>query len=179
MRKDIVHYFEARIDRVFNAYREAAFQKFGKDSQAQPFHTVSFGLNYSLKYNMTGGSCNVHLIPYNTGTAVDVRYAVAQLAGARCGAYDAELTKYVCQILGIQAQKLELGIDTFLDPRNQVTSVPGAQPAMRAAAQAPASAAVSAPAAAPAPARRALFCKTCGARLEPGDVFCGSCGRRI
>ena len=176
MRRDVVHYYEAEIGKVFEAYRTAAFQKFGKDSQALPYHTVSFGLNYSMKYNMTGGSCNVHLIPYQTGTAVDIRYAIAQVAGARYKKHDADLTQYVCGILGVPAQNLELPIETFLDPANQVSA--GNNPAQTAVQPAPAPVQPRNDTNVQAPSEN-RFCKHCGSRLEAGDLFCSNCGQRI
>lgn len=177
MRRDIVHYYEADVVRVYEAYRKAALEKFGKDSNAEPYHTISFGLNYSFKYNMTGGSCNVHLIPHNTGAAVDVRYSIAQLMGARYGAYDDELTKYVVGILGVPAQKLEMDVERFLDPNNRVTEAPA--PAYTPApAQTPVFTPAPAPAKAPAPVKRS-FCVKCGTKIDDGDLFCGNCGAKL
>ena len=173
MRRDVVHYYEAEIERVFEAYRAAALQKFGKDSQALPYHTVSFGLNYSMKYNMTGGSCNVHLIPYQTGTAVDIRYAIAQIAGARYKKHDADLTEYVSGILRVPAQALELPVETFLDPANQVSA---GFAAAQTAAPAPVQPVNDMPSQTQSGNR---FCKHCGERLEAGDLFCSNCGQRI
>ena len=97
MRRDIGFYVEADIAQVYKAYLSAAVNPpFERDCRDEPFHTISFGVNYSFKYNMNGGSCNIHLMPYGTGTAVNMRFSIAQLVGARYEAYAEDLNKASC-----------------------------------------------------------------------------------
>jgi len=176
MRRDVCHYYEKSLPEVFAAYQAAAQQKFGKDCRAEPYHTVSFGLNFSFKYNMNGGAATVHLMPYLTGTAVDVRYSIAQLYGARYGAYDKELTNYVVGLLGVPAGDIQLNVEQFLLPQNQVSASAAPQ---AAAAPVPAAAAPIPPAPQPAPVTEARFCVNCGKPLRPGARFCPACGTKI
>ena len=124
MKKDLFHYYEADLETVFNAYVSAVKKQFGKDCSVKPFHTISFGLNFSFKYNMNGGSCHVHFMPYNTGTAVGVRYSIAQLMGARYSAHDADMTKYVQKELNVIATNTRLDMEEFLSYANKITSAP-------------------------------------------------------
>ena len=145
MRRDVFHFYPRPVKLVYDAYQQAANERFGKNCRTEPYHTLSFGLNYSFRYNMNGGACNVHLIPYQNGTAVNIRYTIVQLAGARYGAHDRDLTGYVEKLLGAPAQSLQISADVFLLPQNQLTpGMPAPQPG---------AAAVSAPAPAPAPAQ--------------------------
>lgn len=192
MRRDVIHYYEKGIAEVFEAYRAAAMQKFGKDCNAEPYHTLSFGLNYSLRYNMNGGACTVHFMPYKTGTAVDVRYSIVQLAGARYGAHDREMSTFVSSVIGAPALDLQIDPETFLLDQNKVsaaayTARPAApvnqpRPAQPVNVQPtqtyqPAPQPASRPA--PQPVRANNFCGKCGGRLQPGARFCGKCGNRI
>lgn len=157
MRRDLFHFYPRPVKDVFSAYQKAANERFGKNCRMEPYHTVSFGLNFSFRYNMNGGACTVHLIPYQNGTAVNVRYTIVQLAGARYGAYDKELTQYVDHILGVPARDIQLNADIFLLPQNQLTpSSPTPQaapaPALQAAPAAPAPQPQAAPPVAEAPA---------------------------
>ena len=129
MRRDLVHYYERDIVSVFEAYKAAAMQKFGKNCRAEPYHTLSFGLNYSMRYNMNGGACTVHFMRYGTGTAVNIRYSIVQVAGARYGAHDAELSSFVTAALGVPVQDLNVPPEVFLQEQNKVTAAP--QPAYR------------------------------------------------
>lgn len=151
MRRDLFHFYPCPVKDVFSAYQKAANERFGKNCRMEPYHTVSFGLNFSFRYNMNGGACTVHLMPHQNGTAVNVRYTIVQLAGARYGAYDKELTRYVDQILGVPARDIQLNADSFLLPQNQVTpSTPASNPAPAAAAYIPTPAAYTPTPAAPA-----------------------------
>lgn len=120
MRKDLFHYFEADVKTVYEAYVRAANEEFGKACSETPYHTISFGLNYSFKYNMNGGSCHIHFMPYKTGTAVGIRYTIVQLVGARYGAHDSDMKKSVEKKLGISATDVNLEMEEFLKDSNRV-----------------------------------------------------------
>jgi hypothetical protein len=135
MRRDLFHYFEADVKTVYNAYIQAIKEKFGKDCEAEAYHTISFGLNASLKYNMNGGACHVHLIPYRTGTAVAVRYTIVQLVGARYEAHYWDLNNVISRIIQVPPTKLEnadmagfLRIENRLYPDGRRQSTPVTPP---------------------------------------------------
>ena len=113
MRRDICHFFQMPFQNVYQAYLDAAWQRFGKDCR-QTTYTIQFGLNMSLKYNMNGGSCTVHFMPYQNGTAVCLRYTIVQVAGARYKAFDGELSQYVCANLGAPLMDIDIPMETFL-----------------------------------------------------------------
>ena len=119
MRRDVCHFYETDVVTVYEAYLAAlGNDKFDRDCRKEPYHTLTFGRNFSVKYNFNGGSCIVHFIPYQGGTAVDLRFVLAQAAGARYEKYDRDLTDAVIQILGMPARPLDLDIDVFTDDRN-------------------------------------------------------------
>lgn len=187
MRRDICHYYERKLPEVFEAYRNAIMSKFGKNCQALPYHTISFGLNYSFRYNMNGGFCTIHFLPWQTGTAVDVRYTIMQAMGARYGKHDRDLTGDVMAFLGIPAQDINIPVDVFMDERNKVyagygqpnnpSAQPAPQPAPQQVQQAPQPAPQHIPQQ-PAP-QSAGFCGGCGSPVSADAVFCGKCGRRL
>ena len=178
MRRDVMHYYERSIADVYGAYKAAAMQKFGKDCREEPYHTLSFGLNYSFRYNMNGGACTVHFMPYNTGTAVNIRYSIVQLAGARYGAHDKEMSTFVTSVLGVPAMDLKIDPEIFLLEQNKVYAGSYTTPAAPAYQPAPP---VQQPVQTyqPAPAASPKFCARCGNRLSPGAKFCGGCGNKI
>ena len=113
MRQDICHYYEAALPAVYNAYAQVAKEKFGCKCDYHNQYKLSFGLKFSLKYNMNGGVCTIHLMPCQTGTAVNVRFTLVQLAGARYKAYDEDLTKNVASLLGAYTSILSSDPDQF------------------------------------------------------------------
>ena len=202
MRRDIVYYFNADVATVYNAYLAAAKGRpFDRSCKEEPFHTISFGLNFSMKYNFNGGSCTLHFMPYQTGCAVDLRFTIAQLTGARYGAYAKELTMLVERQLGMAAATCKINVEQFLRPENQV--VPGqprmAPPPMPLPTQPqrpipPAPSGRLCPNCGCAAANDAAFCIKCGCalqaeapafcthcgnKLEDGAVFCTRCGTKI
>ncbi len=172
MRRDICHYYAADVQTVYNAYLAAATNRqFRRDCKEEPYHTLTFGLNFSMKYNMNGGSCIIHFIPFGGGTAVDLRFVVAQAAGARYGRYDQDLTNAVVTVLGIPAQPLQLDIEEFMKESNKVYAQNfAAAPTMQYTA-----APVNEPQ--PEPVQNRI-CTACGRELMPGDMFCGNCGTK-
>lgn len=200
MRRDLVHYYERDIVSVFEAYKAAAMQKFGKDCRAEPYHTLSFGLNYSMRYNMNGGACTVHFMRYGTGTAVNIRYSIVQVAGARYGAHDAELSSFVTAALGVPVQDLNVPPEVFLQEQNKVTAAPQpayrqvqqirqpVQPVQRPAPQVPQQTTPQVaqqqqtqrqPQTQQQSIRPKLFCDNCGTKIFPGARFCERCGKRL
>lgn len=150
MRRDVCHFYAAPVDRVYHAYLTAlGNDKFDRECREEPYHTLTFGLNFSMKFNFNGGSCIVHFIPYQNGTAVDLRFILAQGAGARYEKYDRELCDAVMAVCGVPALPLELDIEVFMDERNQVT--PATFAATPAPAPVPAPAPAVVPVAAPMP----------------------------
>ena len=115
MRRDVCYFFSADVVSVYNSYMTAATNsRFRRNCNQEPYHTISFGLNFSMKYNMNGGACTIHFIPYHGGTAVDLRFSVAQVAGARYEKYAKDLTSAAMDVLGVPAQLFSLNIDEFL-----------------------------------------------------------------
>ena len=76
MRRDLAYFYERPINEVFAAFEQAANQRFGKDCKTEPCVRLTFGLNFSMKYNMNGGSVTAHFMPYQNGTAVNLRYSI-------------------------------------------------------------------------------------------------------
>ncbi len=113
MKRDICHYYEKDIKDVYNSYAKAVKEKFGQNCEYHNGYKMSFGLNFSFKYNMNGGACIIHFMPYKTGTAVNVRYTIAQLFGARYKAYDRDLTEFVVSFLGTNPIDIEISSEVF------------------------------------------------------------------
>ena len=173
MRRDIGFYFEAEVPAVYNAYLSAAGnEKFRRECREEPYHTLTFGLNFSVMYNFNGGSCVVRFIPYNNGTAVNMRFILAQGVGARYEKYAGELTNAAALLLNKLPVQMSLDVNLFLNEENRV------YPAT--AAEVPAEEAPAAPVAAPAAEVTSnRFCTNCGAALRDGALFCSMCGTKI
>ncbi|MBR6549188.1 MAG: zinc ribbon domain-containing protein [Clostridia bacterium] len=193
MRRDVGFYVEAPVDQVYTAYLNAATHKpFERDCGQEPYHTISFGVNFSFKYNMNGGSCHIHFMPYGTGTAVNFRFSIAQAAGARYGRYAEDLNTAMQRFLPVIPQPANFHVEDFLLPQNQVTpdtlatSAPATAPVVSSAPTPPAVAtpapATSAPASGiPAQTMPAgvRFCVNCGGQLLPTTRFCPQCGMAV
>lgn len=189
MRRDVGFYIEAPVEQVYQAYLNAATHKpFERDCGQQPYHTISFGVNFSFKYNMNGGSCHIHLMPYGTGTAVDFRFSIAQAAGARYGKYVADLNMAMQRFLPVVPQPANFRVEDFLNPGNQVTpenlhrqtAPPPAEPdPVESTPTEPATApSVSVPPAPVSPGGM-KFCVRCGNQLYPTNRFCPQCGTSV
>ena len=171
MRRDLCYFYPVPVQPTFDAFVQAANQQFGKGCKIDAYKTISFGLNYSLKYNMNGGTLTVHFMPYNNGTAVDLRYTVVQLAGARYKKHAQDLTLFVDTVLRAQAQPIQLDINEFLAyeagvPSAPMNAMPPAQPMQQPVQPVQ-----------PAPERR--FCTNCGSPIAPGANFCTKCGAKL
>ena len=178
MKKDVGFYVEANIEKVYQAYVSAATNPpFERTCTLKPLHTISFGVNYSFKYNMNGGGCHIHLMPCGTGTAVNIRFSIAQAMGARCDRYANDLNQAMLAFLPVAIRPASYNMDDFLKPENQVVSA--AQPTPPAAPQAPAPQTPAPQAPAPRESTDIRYCVNCGNPLAPGAHFCGSCGTKL
>ena len=194
MRRDVTYFFRADVKAVYQAYLTAAQNKpFERSCTQEPYYCFRFGLNFSMKYNMNGGSCTLRFIPYMDGGAVNIRFTIAQGVGARCEAYAKALTEKAVAVLNLPAQPLELDVEKFLEESNWVTPdrcPPPAPP--KPVFQSPV------PPTPPAPVERPMTpppmppqptppiqgepvgcCQSCGEALLPEAKFCFRCGTPI
>ena len=104
MTRDLCYFYPCPLNAVYGAFVQTAAQKLGKDCKQTPMVSISFGLNFSMKYNMNGGACTIHFMPYQNGTAINIRYSVVQLMGARYKKHAQDLTLYANNILRANAQ---------------------------------------------------------------------------
>lgn len=179
MRRDIGFYIEADVKTVYEAYLKAAMNKpFERDCRQEPYHAISFGVNYSFKYNMNGGSCNIHFMPHGTGTAVNMRFSIAQAFGAKYEKYAQDLNQAMRAFLPVNPRPATYVMDDFLRPQNQITPASYRQAAAPAPVAPVAPAAPVAPVAPVAPAG-AQFCSGCGNQIIPGSRFCSVCGKEV
>ena len=122
MRRDICFYVEADVKAVYQAYLNAATHTpFERSCQQQPYHTISFGVNNSFKYNMNGGACTIHFMPQGRGTAVNMRFSIVQLMGARYERYAEDLNKAMQAFLPVVPRQISCDVEEFLKPQNQIT----------------------------------------------------------
>ena len=183
MRRDIGFYIEADVKTVYEAYLKAATNKpFERSCKQEPYHTIAFGVNYSFKYNMNGGACNIHFMPHGSGTAVNMRFSIAQGVGARCEKYAQDLNRAMQAFLPVTPRSTAYNMDEFLKPQNMITPATYQKAAAPApapvAAPAPAPVAAPVPVAAPAPSN-VQYCVGCGTQIIPGSRFCCGCGREV
>lgn len=186
MRRDVCFYFESDVVSVYKAYIAAATNsQFRRECHEQPYHTFSFGVNFSFKYNMNGGSCTLHFMPYGRGTAVDLRFSLAQGAGARYGKYAKDLSNAASSYIGVPYSETNIDIEEFLREENKVgasAAAPQPVPAQQVAEQSVAAQPVMAQPIAPQPESTPFvpkFCANCGAKLLENAKFCVSCGQKI
>lgn len=172
MRQDVCYVVDADVKSVYAAYLKAAQNPpFERSCKQEPFHTISFGVNYSMKYNMNGGSCTLHFIPHGNGTAINLRFSLAQAFGAKCEKYAQYLTDHAAVILGKTPRMGRVDINQFLNDRNKVYEHPpvASQPAATPVAPAPA----------PAPAAPGIQCSNCGKIVAADAAFCSGCGTKL
>lgn len=176
MKRDLCYYYPAPVQPVFDAFVQAANQKFGKNCQVNMFKTISFGLDYSFKYNMNGGSLTLHFMPYNSGTAIDMRYTVVQLMGARYQKHANDVLAFTNTVLGVQAQPIQLDVNQFLAYENSADAVSQPTPMNTLQGQ---PVQPPAPAQQPAAAPERKFCTNCGTPIVPNAAFCTNCGMKL
>ncbi len=162
MRRDMFFIYDKPVAEVFNAYRQAIKTVFNTDADAAEFHSITFGLNFSFKYNMNGGACHVHFIPYGNGTAVRIRYSIAQLVGARYAAHCKDMVNGADKVLGIESKPAKLDMEQFL--KDESKTVKAEAPVQRAPE--------------PSGAKTHKFCAQCGTKLDISANFCISCGKK-
>lgn len=203
MRRDLVYYYPLPVEPVYEAFVQAATQKFGKNCKLVPCKNMTFGLNFSLKYNMNGGSLTLHFMPYQNGTAIDLRYSIVQLMGARYKAHARDLILFTDSVLRIPGQMMTLDINIFLSYESsapaataeQLASMPmtsmqlgvNRQPAAPIQPVTPAAPVQPEPFVQPqndAPPSgqqtpQYRFCMNCGAPITPNSLFCTKCGKRL
>ena len=181
MRRDICLFYQQSVPVVFDAYIKAAKERFDKDCDVNPYYSLTFGLNFSLKYNMNGGACHIHFIPCGSGTAVNMRFTVAQLAGARYEKYADDLNEAVCAYLPSPPRPANYSMDDFLKPENQANPaninnfIAPPPPPAPVIITPPTPVAAQPIVAASAPAVP-LCCVSRSSRLTPGGRFCPACG---
>ena len=177
MRRDLAYFYERPINEVFAAFEQAANQRFGKDCKTEPCVRLTFGLNFSMKYNMNGGSVTAHFMPYQNGTAVNLRYSIVQAFGARYKTHAHDLTLFVNGILRVAGQPIPLDVDRLSDYEAGVPSVAPAQasPALQQTAG------VTCPRCGTGCAAGELFCSSCGTPLQQPErpAFCTNCGASL
>ena len=183
MRRDVSYFFNTDVVTLFNAYLMASKNApFERSCNEEPYHTFSFGLNFSMKYNMNGGSCTLHFIPYADGAAVDLRFTLAQLVGARYEAYAKDLTMKASEILRISPQKLDIAIDLFVKPENKVC-VSDVQTAARPSSPQPEINFQNIQPTSGNPVEtnfvKTSFCTECGRQIIPHAKFCAGCGAPV
>ena len=139
MRADVCVYFEKELPVVYRAYVEAITKHLGKECKEEPYHTITFALNYSFRYNMNGGACTVRLMPHKNGTAVNLRYTIAQAWGANYEGHSSVLHGYVEAILHVNGSWANIPVERFTLSENQITPEPDntPQPDVPAAPSAP------------------------------------------
>lgn len=125
MRRDICRTFSAKPETVYNAYLKSITEKFTKNITQEPYETLSFGLSFSAHYNMNGGRCTLHFSPYNGGTAVNIRYTIVQLVGARYVEHEKDLSSFVEGELKEQGKPAQIPMSVFgLTSDEDVETVP-------------------------------------------------------
>ena len=189
MRRDVCYMFPVSVERLYKAYLAAATNdRFRREPEEKPYHTMSFGLNFSMKYNFNGGACTLRFMPYQGGSAVNMRFSIAQLVGARYEKYAQDLTETAAKILDSMWRTADINVDDFMLPQNMIT--PNGPRTLPAAAYRPEPAPAYQPEPAPAykpepapapqpavPAQR--VCAQCGKTIRDGDRFCTGCGHPV
>ena len=162
MTKDLFFSYPCQPIQVYSAYLQTANEQFSKQCREDVKGAVfSFGLDYSFKYNMNGGSCTVRFMPYQGGTAVAIHYTVVQLFGAKIGKHSTDMVTYADKLLGVKSLPTQLNLKMFTDYAASLSGQ-GGQPA------------VVDPQGLGAP-----LCPNCGGSLTPGAKFCVSCGKPV
>ncbi|MBE5803270.1 MAG: zinc ribbon domain-containing protein [Clostridiales bacterium] len=117
-------------------------------------------------------------MPYRTGCAVDLRFSIAQLVGARYERYAQNLTEIAEKELGIRGIVCSIDVDSFLRPENKIT--PEKAAAVQSVPAKPVIAGRSCPKCGNAVADNALFCVKCGTKLAAeAPRFCNQCGTKL
>ncbi len=191
MKRDLGYYVEANIEQVFNAYLAAASNEpFKRECTPYPFCSIFFGLHFSFKYNMNGGYCEIQLMPYGNGTAVNIHFSIIQAIGSRCEKYAQDLNSAMQGYLPVLCQPATYDLNLFLKYQDQFEQKP-VPPTSPVPPQAPArfctncgapqatDARFCAKCGTPLSAPIKKLCPNCNAEAQDGAVFCTSCGTRL
>ncbi len=176
MRRDICCIFDRPLPDVFNAYIQAAKNIFNKDAHAEYYHTITIGLNFSFRYNMNGGTCTIHFLSRENGTAVNVRYTIVQLLGARYESHYKDLLREVEKILNINSTPADIDIDFFTKSEAKVYSLNG--PRLSNSVTENVSNIYNPPETRQNIDKTFKFCTQCGTKLEIDSRFCSNCGKQ-
>jgi hypothetical protein len=176
MRRDLCFFFSRDLQSVFDAYYNAIVASYDKKPTATPYYKISFGLDFSFKYNMNGGSCTVHFLPLQQGTAVDIRYTIVQAFGARYEAHASKLNEDVYKYIGVSPTQCNIPVEEFVNyekqdskPKCPRCGIPTdkADAFCRGCGYVLKAGAVNS------------FCSACGAKIQPNSIFCTGCGKKI
>ncbi|MCR5348212.1 MAG: zinc ribbon domain-containing protein [Bacilli bacterium] len=160
MRRDLFHYYKGDVKTVFDAYYKILRQEpFRKEPTIIPNKLITFGIGFSFKFNMNGGAVHIHFAKRGEGTAVQVRFTIAQLFGARYKAYDKLMCDHVEKVLGYRGEPMNVLGDEYFDAQPEPEPEPKSTPSL--------------------PQGGAAFCPKCGQKLNPGDKYCPSCGNKL
>jgi hypothetical protein len=171
MRRDLVYFYPVPLKPVYDACFNAANQKFGKNCKADPFKSLQFGLDFSFKYNMNGGSVTAHFMPYQNGTAINLRYTIIQALGARYKKHAQDYMMYVDGLLNVRGALIGLDVQQFMDYEANTPS--GVLPQQAPPQQMPPQ---QVP---PQQTANGMVCPNCGSLADPGSNFCTKCGSRL
>ena len=197
MKRDVCYYFPVELQKVYNGLLTAAKNPpFERTCSEDPYKSFQFGLSYSFKYNFNGGSVTVWFMPYQQGTAVNMRFSVAQLAGARYEKYASDLLARAVPMIGSQAYPCNVSVEEFMNQDVQAAPAPSLPQT-----PAPSQMQEAAPAVRicstcgqdiPREARfcprcgtaqqeeqKERFCSQCGTKQAAGAAFCHNCGHRL
>lgn len=171
MKKNVCFYIEGDVKLIHNAYINAASSRiFNRICKQEPFYKISFNLEFSFEYNINGGTCEIHLMPYGTGTAVLMHFSIMQLVGAQCESYANDLNRVMQSFLPVSIFSAAYAMEDFMNPMNQVRP----QPVIRSAQSAqPLSQSVQ------EQKSNGNLCSKCGNTLEKGSRFCDRCGSAV
>ena len=195
MIRDIIYYYPRNIYDTYNAYWSSAVNRMGRSCKIEKYHTIAFGLSYSFTYNMNGGACNIHFIPYQGGTAVNIHFSIVQAFGANFKKYDRDLTGYASSMLGVMPSVLNIPPSTFMLEQYKVYETPArngtqypqqsqnpqqSQSPQQYSGQ-PAQNGTQYPQQSPKqiPVTGTVFCPQCGTNNAGDSSFCFSCGQRL
>lgn len=198
MRQDECYFFNTDVVTLYNGYLRAAQEPpFERSCKEEPYHTITFGVNFSFKYNFNGGSCIMRFIPYQGGAAVNLRFVLAQGAAGRTGRYAQDLTDQAVKYIGAEWHKSKIDVELFTLDENKVVQglnstvyvPPVPQPSPEPVVEAvpvytytPVNEPVSVPVELPKTnpmAEEGIICLKCGRKMPTDAAFCSSCGSAL
>lgn len=194
MRKDFCYFAQCDEKTLFNAYLQAIQTLFDTHATLSPYYRIKFDLGFSFKYNMNGGACTLHIMPVNGGSAVNIRYSIVQLCGARCGTHAKNLTEEASRILGFSPTECNINVKDFVAYADRITAF-GTQNSSNAftSSNCTPDTKITCPKCKAIILGNSKFCTNCGVKTAPitqkctecgtevpvGSNFCNECGARI